>query len=184
MKRAPFNRASTIRRSLALVALLCLASNAWAEADATRWEQLSPDEQKVLERARDRWDTMTPEQQQRLRRGASRWEQMSPEQRTRAQERLRAVQQESPEQRALRQQQLERFRNLPPETQERLRRSQQQFQSLPSEKRQQLREDWKNAGPEERARMRQRLDRGRETGQGLEETRGLKKHGERSSNTP
>jgi hypothetical protein len=58
-----------------------------AHAGDIPWSSLSPEEQRILGKARDRWDQMPTERQQRLLRGAHRWQDMSPEQRDAARER-------------------------------------------------------------------------------------------------
>ena len=51
------------------------------------WQQLSPEQQRVLGQFRGRWDRMPPQQQEALLRGAQRWESLSPEQRQRIEQR-------------------------------------------------------------------------------------------------
>jgi hypothetical protein len=72
---------------LGLVLLVPLAPAALA--GDIPWSSLSPDQQRILSRARDRWDQMPTQRQQRLLRGAQRWQAMSPEQREHARERWR-----------------------------------------------------------------------------------------------
>ncbi len=63
------------------------------------WDQLSAEEQKVLQPLRERWDALPPERQQKLLQGAKRWQQMSPDERREARERHQRWQKMKPEQR-------------------------------------------------------------------------------------
>lgn len=78
-----------IRRQALLtlaIALLGLGpATAWS--GDIPWSSLSPDEQRILSRARDGWDRLPTERQRRLLDGAHRWQDMTPRQREQARER-------------------------------------------------------------------------------------------------
>ena len=79
-----------VTQRLILCLLLLWPIMLWAadsNAPAT-WNQLSPEEQKVLKPFQERWDTLPPERRERLREGAKRWQSMTPEQREQARDRF------------------------------------------------------------------------------------------------
>jgi hypothetical protein len=78
-----------LRPYITLIGLALLLGNASAWAGDIPWNSLSPEEQRILHRARNDWDNMSTERQRRLLRGAHRWQDMSPRQREQARERWR-----------------------------------------------------------------------------------------------
>ena len=122
---------------LPLCATLLMAVAVPAIADGSRdtqpgvtWEQLSPDQQKVLGQFRGRWDNLPPGQQQSLMRGAERWESMTPEQRERVKQRTERWQNMTPDERQRARDRAERFKQLPPEEQARLREEFRRYRDL------------------------------------------------------
>jgi len=99
------------------------------------WDELTPAQQKSVERLRDRWDTLPASQRvmalERAERRA-RWEAMTPEQR----ERLR--------------QGARNFHDLPPELREKARASFQVVRALPEEERRAVLARWRALSPEQR----------------------------------
>jgi hypothetical protein len=97
-------RGLTRRPWLAACTALLLAAAAPAIADDSRdtqpgvsWQQLSPEQQRVLGQFRGRWDQLPPGQRQSLMRGAERWESMTPEQRERVKQRTERWQNMTPD---------------------------------------------------------------------------------------
>jgi hypothetical protein len=71
-----------------LAAVMLLAWGGTAIAAAPAWNELSTEQQAVLESVRDRWDTLPEARRETLLRGAERWQQMTPEARDNARARL------------------------------------------------------------------------------------------------
>lgn len=166
----------------ALCATLLLAVAVPAIADGSRdtqpgvtWEQLSPDQQKVLGQFRGRWDNLPPGQQQSLMRGAERWESMTPEQRDRVKQRTERWQNMTPDERQRARERAERFKQLPPEEQARLREEFRRYRDMPPEQREQARKQrqkaQEGAGDEDAARADDERGRDRE----LRDTRGIER---------
>ena len=109
------------------------------------WEQLSPDQQKVLGQFRGRWDDLPPGQQQSLMRGAERWESMTPEQRERVKQRTERWQNMTPDERQRARERAERFKQLSPEEQARLREEFRRYRDLPPEQREKARKQRQQA---------------------------------------
>ena len=65
-----------MNKSLLLIAFLSIFFSGilTPEAFAVPWDQLSPEEQRILGRFKDRWDQLPAERQERLRRGVERWQ--------------------------------------------------------------------------------------------------------------
>ena len=147
---------------LALCATLLLAAAMPAIADGSRdsqpgvtWEQLSPDQQKVLGQFRGRWDNLPPGQQQSLMRGAERWESMTPEQRDRVKQRTERWQNMTPDEQQRARERAERFKQLSPEEQARLREEFRRYRDLPPEQREKARKQrQQGAGRTQPTRMR------------------------------
>ncbi|HFD80113.1 MAG TPA: DUF3106 domain-containing protein [Gammaproteobacteria bacterium] len=144
------------RLLLALCLFLATLGRAYAAPAQIPWDQLSPEEQRLLEPLHDTWMELPAARQQRLRKGVERWDDMSPEQKKRVRKRIRRWLSLSPEQRASLRKRLERFHELPPEQQQRLRQRYRWFRRLPPEKRRALREKWNSLSAEERKAFRER----------------------------
>ena len=99
------------------------------------WDQLTPAQQKSVERLRERWDTLPASQRvmalERAERRA-RWEAMTPEQRERIREGMR------------------NYRELPPELRETMRESMRAMRALPEPERKALLSKWRALSPEQR----------------------------------
>ena len=133
-----------------MASLLAVAAPAIADdSDDTQpgvgWEQLSPEQQKVLGQFRGRWERLPPGQQQSLLRGAERWESMTPEQRERVKQRTERWQNMSPEEQQRARERRERFKQLPPEEQARLREEFRRYRDLPPEQREKARKQRQQA---------------------------------------
>ncbi|MCM2310465.1 MAG: DUF3106 domain-containing protein, partial [Steroidobacteraceae bacterium] len=107
------------RFSIAACAVLLLVAALPALADgdpqgasnaSIPWQQLSPEQQRVLGQFRGRWNQMPPMQQEALLRGAERWETLSPEQRQRIEQRAEQWRNMSPEQREEARDRAQRFK--------------------------------------------------------------------------
>jgi len=109
-----------MRASLRIaVVLLGLPLALSAVADAPLWNQLSPDQQRVLDKHAQEFDSMPEQRRQRLADNAARWNSLTPEQKREARARYQGLRELSPEQRQdLRQ----RWQALAPEQRQRLRR--------------------------------------------------------------
>ena len=55
------------------------ASDAAKAPSGVTWQQLTPEQQKALERFESRWSQLPPDRQAALVRGAERWQSMTPE---------------------------------------------------------------------------------------------------------
>lgn len=119
--------------------LLGLAAAAGAQAPLP-WDQLTPEQQQLLEKARPKWERLPPEHQQRLLQGAERWSKMSEQERAQATERMARMKSLPPETRRNLRERAHRFHELPPEQRERLRELHADFRALPRETQQQFRE--------------------------------------------
>lgn len=99
------------------------------------WDQLTPAQQKSVERLRERWDTLPASQRvmalERAERRA-RWAAMTPEQRERIREGMR------------------NYRDLPPELRETMRESMRAMRALPEAERRELFAKWRALSPEQR----------------------------------
>jgi hypothetical protein len=78
-----------MRILIPFIALALLLGHAAAFAGDIPWSSLTPEEQRILHKARDNWERMPTERQHRLLQGAHRWREMSPRQREQATERWR-----------------------------------------------------------------------------------------------
>ena len=85
---------------IALLGMIFACPGAPAADDPIAWNQLSPEEQQVLQPFGEKWQQLSPEQQRRLQKGARRWATLTPEERGRVRERLQRWKQMSPQQRA------------------------------------------------------------------------------------
>ena len=86
MKKINHNRLHWLA---ALLGMLIMPLSILAAEGGIDWNQLSVDEQKVLQPFADRWQELNPQQQQRLQKGAGRWATLTPDQRQRVKERLK-----------------------------------------------------------------------------------------------
>ncbi|MCU0972262.1 MAG: DUF3106 domain-containing protein [Gammaproteobacteria bacterium] len=130
-----------VTRWPALSVALLLVLGASAASAGIRWEDLSPDEQRILGRTKERWRDISPDEQQRLRRGAERWQQLSPDQRQGV-ERLREL---PPQDKQRIQRQLQDYRQMPPEDRDRLKQQQDWYRTLPDDRKQQLNDQWQRS---------------------------------------
>ena len=149
-------RGLTSKPWLAACTALLLAVAAPAIADDSRdtqpgvsWQQLSPEQQRVLGQFRGRWDQLPPGQQQSLMRGAERWESMTPEQRERVKQRTERWQNMTPDEQQRARERAERFRQLPPDEQARLREEFRRYRDLPPEQRDKARKQRQQAESDE-----------------------------------
>ena len=77
------------RQGLAAALVLILALLCASQVLAQPFNELSPQQQQVLQPFAKDWDSLPREKQDRLRKGAERWLNMSPEQRDEAKQRLK-----------------------------------------------------------------------------------------------
>lgn len=121
---------------LLLIGSLCVSGAAFAQ----KWQDLKPDEQKVLTPLQSDWQSlsdvrkrkwreiaakypkMTPDQQKNLQDRMVGWAKLSPEERRKAREHYNELKQLPPEKRAAVPQKWDEYRNLPPEKREELRK--------------------------------------------------------------
>ena len=59
-----------------LLLMWVLPVRAAPESGVTGWDQLAPQEQKILQRFQDQWDRFSPDKQARLLNGARQWSQL------------------------------------------------------------------------------------------------------------
>ena len=118
---------SAVCLAMCLAILIGLAATGSVLAAAgTSWDQLTPAQRQLLQKAHeDRWNAMSAEQQQRMLKGAERWQKMTPEERARIRAKREKFRSMSPEERAgMREKFRERreaFAKLPPEQQQAIR---------------------------------------------------------------
>lgn len=143
----------------AILIVLAMGGVVYAQTDGQSipWQQLTQEEQQVLNKFGDRWDQLPPERQQRLLNGARQWSNMDSDQRSQARQRFQQWQQMKPDEQARLRERFDRFRQLPPEQREAIRNARQWFRSLPPARRQELREQWRNMSPDERRAFRRQL---------------------------
>jgi hypothetical protein len=148
-------------RFLLIVLVMFTVDLVWAQGEGkgVPWNQLSVEEQTVLQRFGDKWDQLSPRRQERLLKGARKWSAMSPEQRQEAQHRFRQWQTMPDEQREQLRERFQRFRDLPPEEREAVRQARRWFKSLPEERRKELKEQFKGMSPQEKRAYREQLRR-------------------------
>ncbi len=109
-------------------------------AFAQKWQDLKPDEQKVLSVLQPEWNSlsdvrkrkwreiavkypkMTPDQQKKLHDRMEGWVKLTPDERRKAREQYKQLTQLPPEKRAVVPQKWDEYRNLPPEKREELRK--------------------------------------------------------------
>jgi len=139
-----------------LLALVAVGS-VHADDSVPAWNQLTGDQQRVLQRFSEDWDALPAERRQRMATGANRWLKMTPEQRQQARGRLGKWQQLSPDQRRRTRQQFNRYRQMSPEDQARVQKNFRRFRDLPPERREKLRRRWENMTPEQRDSARERM---------------------------
>ncbi len=122
---------------LFFVVNLALPTSAFAQ----KWQDLKPDEQKVLSVLQPEWNAlsdvrkrkwreiadkypkMTPDQQKKLQDRMVGWVKLSPDERRKAREQYKELKQLPPEKRAAVPQKWDEYRNLPPEKREELRKN-------------------------------------------------------------
>jgi len=130
------------------------------------WQQLSPEQQRVLGQFRGRWDRMPPQQQEALLRGAERWESLSPDQRQRVEQRAQQWRNMTPEQREDARDRALRFKELSPDEQQRLREEYRRYRDTPPDQReaekQKRREQWQQMSPEDQEKARDKARAKRE----------------------
>jgi Protein of unknown function (DUF3106) len=144
-------------RAMMIVLWMGGAVSAQMESQTIPWQQLTQEEQQVLNKFGDRWDQLPPERQQRLLNGARQWSKMNSDERAQARQRFQQWQQMKPDEQARLRERFDRFRQLPPEQREAIRNARQWFRSLPPARRQELREQWRNMSAEERRALRHQL---------------------------
>ena len=119
-------------------------------AFAQKWQDLKPDEQKVLASLQPDWHalsdvrkrkwreiaakypTMTPDQQKNLQDRMVSWVKLSPEERRKARDQYNELKQLPPEKRAAVPQKWDEYRNLPPEKREELRKKAAETKPVPA----------------------------------------------------
>ncbi len=108
--------------------------------EAIAWEDLSNEEQQLLQQVERRWEQLSLERQVELREGAQRWQEMEPDERDRLRRRLEdLVQRRSLEVRERIVRRFQQFNDAPPAHQRRLKEVRERFQSLSPDDREALR---------------------------------------------
>ena len=148
-----------------ILPILLLLLPGWLPALATAapdWDQLSPDQQRILDELKlaERWDALPEARRERLLKGLSHWQKMTPAERHIARKNLKRWRKLPPEQRKALRQRLRRYLQLPPDKRRLVREQARQFRQLPPERRRQLRERWRRLSPAERRHTREGLLRG------------------------
>src|SRR5690606_27411545 len=106
----PPRRVSLIRTVYLLLVLS--GHQVWAD-DKVPWNQLTSDQQDVLQVLKDSWDEIRPERQQRLQNMADKWSEMSEDEQNRLQKRMQHWQSLSPEERKDIRKRYKKFRDMP-----------------------------------------------------------------------
>ncbi|KFL36760.1 DUF3106 domain-containing protein [Arenimonas donghaensis] len=99
------------------------------------WDELTPEQQKLLVRLKDEWDTLPASRRVQALEHAqrrARWEAMSPEQRERIRKGMR------------------NYRDLSPAQRQQMREAMRVMRGLPAEERQALADKWRSLDPEQR----------------------------------
>jgi hypothetical protein len=147
------------RRILPIVLLLLPGWLPALAIAAPDWDQLAPDQQRILGELKlaERWDDLPDARRERLLKGLSHWQKMTPEERRIARKNLKRWRKLPPERRKALRQRLQRYLQLPPDKRRLVRERAHQFRQLPPERREQLRERWRRFSPSYQQHTRERL---------------------------
>lgn len=139
-RNLPSSSSAAIVAKLAAVLFFSLGLLLAFPAFAQKWQDLKPDEQKVLAPLQQDWQTlsdlrkrkwreiaakyptMPPDQQKNLQDRMAGWAKLTPDERRKAREQYNALKTLPPEKRAAVPQKWDEYRNLPPEKREELRK--------------------------------------------------------------
>ncbi len=123
-----------IRLTLLISALsLGLFAGAAAAQEPIPWNQLTAEQQALLQKVQPKWDRLPPGQQQRMLHGAERWSKMSDAERAEAKARMDRWKAMSPKERRALRERANLLHDLSPEQRERLRGLRKDFRALPEE---------------------------------------------------
>ena len=100
-----------------LVLLLVLPLASLAEEPPMQWDNLSPQQQKILKRFESQWPTYSEDRKQRLLTGVDRWMNASPEQRDMMKQRYAAWEGLPDDKKQLLRRKFQEFKSLSPEEQ-------------------------------------------------------------------
>jgi hypothetical protein len=128
------------RLRLASALLAIAASVACSNALAQTWEQLTPDEQRVLEPLKDDWPNIEPARRKKWLEITKRYNRMSPEQQDRLQTRMRQWAALSPAERKQVRERYKKLQDMPPERREEIIRKWREYDSLTDQEKDTLRQ--------------------------------------------
>ena len=130
--------AATVAR-LAAVLLCSLGLLAAEPAFAQKWQDLKPDEQKVLAPLQPDWQSLTDVRKRKWREVAAKYPKMAPDQQKNVQDRMVGWAKLSPEERRKAREQYNELKSLPPEKRAAVPQKWDEYRNLPPEKREELR---------------------------------------------
>jgi len=134
-----------------ILLLMTMLAFPWS-VSAQSWDELSPQQQRILKPFSSRWSELDQDKRARLVRGAERWKNMTPAQRKQMKQRFNRWQQLSQQQRDAIKERFKKFQNLTPAQKAKVRKAFHRFRSLPADQRKQYRERWKRMSPAQRKR--------------------------------
>jgi hypothetical protein len=160
--------AHTMARVAALAAILLFAAPTFAQQADTApaigrdgpgisWQQLSPEQQQVLDDVKGSWEQLPPGRQVALANGAKRFIGMNATERDQANQRFAEWRKLSERERVEIGERFRLFRGLPPSEKQRLRQAARRFDRMNQEQRQQMRERFQQLTPAQRAQLREQM---------------------------
>lgn len=136
------SRTTTLTRRLRLASVLVAlaASVVCADAWAQTWQQLTPDEQRILAPLKDDWPNIEPARRKKWLEITKRYNRMSQEQQDRLQTRMRQWAALSPAEREQVRERYKKLQDMPPERREEIIRKWQEYDSLTEQEKDTLRQ--------------------------------------------
>ncbi len=138
--------AATVAR-LAAVLFFSLGLLFSGAAVAQKWQDLKPDEQKVLAPLQADWSSLTDLRKRKWREIAAKYPAMPPDQQKKLQDRMVGWAKLTPDERRKAREQYSALKNLPPEKRAAVPQKWDEYQNLPPEKREELRKKAATAPP-------------------------------------
>lgn len=142
--------AAALVAKLAAVLFLSLGMLLSSSAFAQKWQDLKPDEQKVLAPLQQDWQALTDLRKRKWREIAAKYPAMPPDQQKNVQDRMVGWAKLTPDERRKAREQYNQLKTLPPEKRAAVPQKWDEYRNLPPEKREELRKkaaDTKPATP-------------------------------------
>ena len=145
-RKLPSSSAAIVTK-LAAVLFFSLGLLLAAPAFAQKWQDLKPDEQKVLAPLQQDWQALTDARKRKWREIAAKYPTMPPDQQKNVQERMAGWAKLTPDERRKAREQYNELKTLPPEKRAAVPQKWDEYQNLPPEKREELRKKAADAKP-------------------------------------